>query len=358
MSRSPVKAAIQGRSGAWKRGMPDWLQRMLALLVVTLSSPVGNAAALGAKELAVIVNDRDPLSVAIADYYVQRRSIPAGNVVHVNLDPARSTLGAKEFATLKASIDIRVTRHVQAFALTWVRPYRVECMSIAAALALGFDADYCGEGCTATPPLLYFNSGSSRPFDDFGIRPTMSIAARRLEDAEALIDRGIAADGSQPAGTAYLVTTDDRSRNVRSALYRDALLLTGDRIRTEQIAKAEMRRKNDVLFYFTGAVEVDFDHIGFLPGAVADHLTSLGGVLDGLKQMSSLRWLEAGATGSYGTVVEPCNITTKFPNPGVLIHRYVAGDTLIEAYWKSVLMPAQGMFIGEPLATPFRGKRG
>jgi hypothetical protein len=32
---------------------------------------------------------------------------------------------------------------------------------------------------------------------------------------------------------------------------------------------------------------------------------------------------------------------------------YLAGDTLIEAYWKSVAMPAQGLFIGEPLAAPF-----
>jgi threonine synthase len=30
--------------------------------------------------------------------------------------------------------------------------------------------------------------------------------------------------------------------------------------------------------------------------------------------MSALRWLEAGASGSYGTVVEPCNHPAKFPD--------------------------------------------
>jgi hypothetical protein len=30
---------------------------------------------------------------------------------------------------------------------------------------------------------------------------------------------------------------------------------------------------------------------------------------------------------------------------------------LIEAYWKSVLMPGQGVFIGEPLARPYGGYR-
>jgi hypothetical protein len=86
---------------------------------------------------------------------------------------------------------------------------------------------------------------------------------------------------------------------------------------------------------------------------VADHLTSFGGQLTGSRQMSALRWLEAGATGSYGTVVEPCNLTAKFPDPGLLLAYYRRGDTLIEAYWRSVAMPDQGLFIGEPLARPW-----
>lgn len=30
-------------------------------------------------------------------------------------------------------------------------------------------------------------------------------------------------------------------------------------------------------------------------------------------------------------------------------------EMLIEAYWKSVAMPGQGIFIGEPLANPYGG---
>jgi uncharacterized protein (TIGR03790 family) len=86
---------------------------------------------------------------------------------------------------------------------------------------------------------------------------------------------------------------------------------------------------------------------------VADHLTSTGGDLLSTSQMSSLRWLEAGATASYGTVVEPCAFPAKFPDPVVMMKHYFAGQTLIEAYWKSVAMPGQGLFIGEPLARPF-----
>ena len=117
-----------------------------------------------------------------------------------------------------------------------------------------------------------------------------------------------------------------------------------------------IRERQDVMFYFIGASSVpELTTNSFLPGAIADHLTSYGGMLTNSPQMSSLRWLEAEATGSYGrTVVEPCNFLGKFPNVDVLMRHYLAGETLLEAYWKSVAMPAQGLFIGEPLATPFR----
>jgi hypothetical protein len=34
---------------------------------------------------------------------------------------------------------------------------------------------------------------------------------------------------------------------------------------------------------------------------------------------------------------------------------YLQGETLLEAYWKSVAMPGQGIFVGDPLARPFAG---
>ena len=108
------------------------------------------------------------------------------------------------------------------------------------------------------------------------------------------------------------------------------------------------------MFYFTGLARVRaLATYTFLPGAIADHLTSAGGRLTDSKQMSSLRWLESGATGSYGAVSEPCNFVEKFPRPNIVMERYLNGETLLEAYWKSVEWPGQGVFIGEPLARPF-----
>lgn len=316
-----------------------------------------SSTALTARDLAVIVNDSDPLSVAIADYYRQRRGIDAANLVHVRFDPTRTSLPAHEFRELRREVFARTPRQVQAYALTWARPYRVDCMSITTAFAVGFEPAFCSDRCTATRWSPYFNSNSRRPYEQLGLRPTMSIAALDLGRARELIDRGVSADGAL-AGTAYLLETSDLRRNVRAATYQDAQLMAGDAIPVQIVRAAALESKSDVMFYFIGAAEVPkLATNRFLPGAIADHLTSLGGELTGSLQMSSLRWLEAGATGSYGTVSEPCNLLGKFPNPGMVMRRYLAGETLIEAYWKSVAMPGQGLFIGEPLANPFGSDR-
>ena len=63
--------------------------------------------------------------------------------------------------------------------------------------------------------------------------------------------------------------------------------------------------------------------------------------------MSAIDWLNSGATGSYGTVVEPCNLLGKFPHPGLVMESYLRGATLIEAYWLGGyrLMRSEGRLI-------------
>ncbi|NNJ90635.1 MAG: hypothetical protein HKP55_03070 [Gammaproteobacteria bacterium] len=70
-----------------------------------------------------------------------------------------------------------------------------------------------------------------------------------------------------------------------------------------------------------------------------------------------MRWLESGATGSYGTIVEPCNFPMKFPDPDIFLDFYLFGESLLFSYWKSVKWPSEGLFIGEPLASPYAVKK-
>ncbi|MCA1978028.1 MAG: TIGR03790 family protein [Thiobacillus sp.] len=322
-------------------------------LLVSFDQP-----ALTAAQLGVIVNDDDPDSVALADYYMKKRDIPAANLIHVRFRPGRAALAREEFVNLKRQVDRKTPKRVQAYALAWTQPYRVDCMSITSAFAFGFDPAYCASGCKPTQASPYFNSSVTRPYDSYRIRPTMSLAASGVGEAKKLVDRGVAADGSNPAGSAYLVSTGDKNRNVRAADY-PAIRKALQPVLPVVIAETDaLENRRDVMFYFTGTTHVaGLDSNGYLAGAIADHLTSTGGELFGGSQMSILKWLEAGATGSYGTVVEPCNFPAKFPAPGLVMSHYLQGETLLEAYWKSVAMPGQGLFVGEPLARPYAGVR-
>ncbi|HHO68794.1 MAG TPA: TIGR03790 family protein [Gammaproteobacteria bacterium] len=308
--------------------------------------------------LGVVVNDDDPLSVRIADYYLRARGIPRRNLVHVRFRPA-SKLSPDVFRRVRAEALRQAHPGIQAWALTWALPYRVSCMSITSAFSFGFDRGWCSASqCAPTRRSPLFNADTPRPFSDLGVRPAMAIAATDFASARRLIDRGIAADGSDPDGTAWLVSTPDRARNVRAAGYAQVARQFRGWLKVGVVEADAIRDRDDVLFYFTGRVQVPgLDTLRFLPGAIADHLTSAGGVLDGTAQMSSLRWLEAGATGSYGTVVEPCNLPGKFPNPGLVMEHYTHGRTLLESYWAGVQQPGEGLFIGEPLAAPFDGQR-
>ncbi|MEQ1531138.1 MAG: TIGR03790 family protein, partial [Methylococcales bacterium] len=268
-----------------------------------------------------------------------------------------SVMSRQQFAKLKQQVDEHIPKHVQAQVLTWLQPFRVECMSITTAFAVGFDEAFCAKGCQETRRSPYFASTSSKPYNDFKWRPTMVLTGQSFTEVKQLIDRGIAADYSHPKGSAYLLKTTDQARSSRAVFFPIIAEAFKGMWPVYFLQQNSIEQRPDVMFYFTGLTQVP--NIGkntYLPGAVADHLTSTGGVLTGSNQMNILEWLKAGATASYGAVVEPCNFPDKFSNPGVLLHFYLRGNSLIEAYWKSVAEPGQGIFVGDPLAKPFAYK--
>ncbi len=311
------------------------------------------ARALDAAGLGVVINTADPASVEVGEYYVRRRGIPPANVAFVSL-PVADEIDRETFEAARDRVERALPPTVQALALAWTRPYRVACLSVTTAFAFGFDPAFCADGCRPTRRSPYFDSASAAPFRDLHLRPAMLLAGSSVAHAEATIDRGAAADSTFPTGTAYLLSTSDRARNTRASRYALVTALPLP-FRVRRVDADALRDARDVLFYFTGRASVDgLETLRFQPGAIADHLTSTGGVLNGTGQMSVLRWLDAGATASYGAVVEPCNFPMKFPQPSVVMAHYARGETLIEAYWKSVAWPGQGVFVGEPLAAPFR----
>jgi len=320
----------------------------------------GLSGPLDARHVAVVINSEDPLSEVIGTHYQRVRRIPPEQVLRVRFPPHRSSLDPGSFLAIRRQLLRNTPSRVQVYALAWAAPYRVGCQSITSAFSLGLHPGWCADGCSVTRISPYFARGEvSRPWDALRIRPSMLLAATNEAAGRALIDRGALADGSAPKGTIYLLSTSDYKRNSRLPQFKRAVQLSRSDLRVVLLHQDRLEGAPDVLGYFTGLAfvpAIDTNH--YLPGAIADHLTSLGGQLTDSPQMSALRWLEAGATASYGTVVEPCNFPAKFPDPGLALSYYRRGDTLIEAYWRSVAMPGQGVFIGEPLARPWPNGQG
>ncbi|RKZ65327.1 MAG: TIGR03790 family protein [Gammaproteobacteria bacterium] len=322
------------------------------LLLCCFASSV--AAKVTASQMAIVVNTRDADSILIADYYQKKRGIPQANVIRISMPAGKNSISEKKFNEIYRQIKKQTPDAVQYYALAWSKPFKVACMSMTSAVAFGFDRAFCAKGCKPTRRSGYYNADTELPNDDLNIRPAMMLAGSSLAQVRAMIDRGVASDRTKPEASAYLMSTTDKARNRRSWRYPVIKSLLSERINVELIKADVLKDKNDVMFYFTGLKRVaEIKSNQFLPGAIADHLTSSGGKLFGSRQMSILRWLDAGATASYGTVVEPCAFTQKFPNPGIVIERYLDGESLIEAYWKSVAWPGQGVFVGEPMASPY-----
>ena len=335
---------------------------VLCLLLAThaMSAPAASTPGpverdLQARQVAVIVNDEEANSLAVAAYYQQARQIPEENVVHVRIPHSPRRLTIEEFNTLKQQIESRLGPEIQAIVLVWTAPYAVECNSITAALTLGFDAKQCRNTCAPGKPSPYFDSISHHPYTDLGIRISMLLPTDSIERTKLLINRGVFSNFRLQPASAYFLITTDKQRSSRAQFFPPSRQLPSLQFQIKTLHQNEISGARDIMIYQTGLISVPkLDTLEFLPGALADHLTSSGGDLLGTNQMSSLRWLDAGATASYGTVSEPCNYWQKFPHPQVLLRHYLAGETAIEAYWKSVAWPTQGVVIGEPLAAPYR----
>jgi uncharacterized protein (TIGR03790 family) len=330
---------------------------LVTVIVLPLHSARCRAERLSADRLAVIYNLNDTSSGDVARLYAKQRAIPAANVLGVRI-PAVDVITPEAFAPLRDQIVSRLPTTVQSLLLVWSRPYAVGCMSITSAFAAGYRAAFCEPGCGDTTKNPLFDSSGWLPADTVGWWPAMLLPTGDIELARSVIQRGVASDRTAPRGTVYLIRTHDASRNVRAAAYATVDAALARRIDTNELNSPISRDVPDAIGYFTGEAQVgELSRLHFRPGAAADHLTSSGGVLYGGNQMSALAWLRQGATASYGTVSEPCNNPKKFPDPGVFFDHYLHGDTLLEAYWKSVAMPGQGLFIGEPLARPYASHR-
>lgn len=348
-----------------------------AILMIGLLLAVNRLWAGGSGlNVIVVVNQYSTNSVQLGNDYCEQRGVPPQNVLRltnwmggsVNWSPA--DFQSDLVNPLLAMVAGRgLTNQAQFVLLSMDIPYRVTDgsneNSTTAALFYGFKTNGAAVAGLASCSLPDDTSNSyaysELPFSEAApnTAATNAFLAMMLTDvslagAENTLLRGVAADESQPTQAVYLLKTTDEARSARFVEFDNAIFEeqvigneTLDRLSTESMDFTNLFGLQ------AGLATYSLNTNTFVPGALGDTLTSFAGyILDATSQTTALAFLEAGAAGSYGTIVEPCSYTQKFPDPVDYFYQ-ARGFSLAEAYYQSVLNPFQGLFVGEPLAAPF-----
>ena len=154
-----------------------------------------------------------------------------------------------------------------------------------------------------------------------------------------MIDRSVTVDGTFPAGTFYFMQTTDEVRSgVRDGSFPAMVqALTGLGFAAEIVEADLPVGRHDCVGIMTGRASLPLDSVDLtiLPGAFCDHLTSYAGHFDTGSQTKMSRWIVKGASGTFGTVQEPCAYWGKFPHARMHWH-YASGLSLGEAVFRSL----------------------
>jgi uncharacterized protein (TIGR03790 family) len=347
------------------------------------------ALALGPHEVLVLANARSADSVEIARAFMRQRNVPDINLVRLELPPAAAgspaQVSPEEFTRYiwePAGRQMR-ERGIDAHILAWVYstdfPVRLKTEPEISIQGITFlrnrlppqrqvDRGLYGSPLYAGPDGLPGEAHFPQTFDVYRewLGEDMPLPSMMLgitgtrgntkEEVLQCIRNGAASDGSFPQGTVYFVTNTD----VRSTCRQWLFPLARDELRVLDV-EAEVtgtfpEGRDDVLGLMIGAAVVEPGKAGrYLPGCMAEHLTSTAGMFHHPDQTKLTAWIRAGATASAGTVSEPFSIWTKFPNGRFYVH-YASGCSMIESFFQSVRCPLQLLVVGEPLAAPWASR--
>lgn len=177
-----------------------------------------------------------------------------------------------------------------------------------------------------------------------------------LPEIVSYLRRSAKADATFPRGTVYYVRNDDiRSKTRHSAFPEAVEQLERLGVRGEIVFGVMPKEKGDCQGVMMGTAQFRWSESGseIRPGAICDHLTSLGGVMHRNGGQTPLsEFLRYGAAAASGTVTEPFAIQEKFPLAMLHVH-YARGCTAAEAFYQSVYGPYQLLIVGDPLCRPW-----
>lgn len=386
-----------------------------ALGVVILGLVAATAVAGGGPEnVLLVVNANSDDSKTIANHYIQLRQIPASNVLYVDwkggverasADSFRKRILAKVLQAVQQRrltpqidyvvyssdfpwrLDIRsffpegkappgvrpfasltgatylwqfVKESVPAItspATNWYAPDTdaknlITCQEIGRVQSRGFRSRYAW-----TP------NGSRAKGDSPGQHYLLSTmlgvtsgSGNTVQEVVSYLQRAALADGTRPRGTVYFMKNNNVRSQTRHECYDEiAAQLVAMGVSARVVKGTIPRRAKDIIGLTVGTARFDLASADdtILPGAICEHLTSLGGVLQTDSGQTPLtEFLRYGAAGASGTVAEPGAVQAKFPLPSLHLH-YARGCSLAESFYQSVTGPYLLLIVGDPLCQPW-----
>lgn len=391
--------------------------------MLLLASAVVSAGG-GPANVLVLYNQDAPASLALAQDYAGARSVPDGHLCGVpGVDPLATELSFSDADdTIRQSLLGCLDRlpqpdEIDVLVLCKGLPYRVDLgvgvvsldallqvhqMEASGGLLAGQDhqgniaivaPDFVGgawgqgDATLENPSMGYYMATSSlvraqewpRGFTRAGAgrypgwdwSGNLFVVARldgwTYDDAHALVERGVAADGTFPDAELLCMHGADAARGARDPECEFAVrMLQGAGVdgATWLPDHDPQLSGHTLAAMLTGAASLreGIDGNTYVPGAFVDNITSYGAVPQNWvcegdtcpaneSQTSIARWIRAGATVVHGTVAEPYNAV--FPNAGLLLlwtQGYSIGESVLYnqkfLYWMNLVA-------GDPLTAPW-----
>ena len=388
---------------------------LLALLGVLEVAVAPSAwAGGGPTTTLIVVNEDSPTSLSIGAEYARMRQIPTTHICRLRDIPHRRVITIDQFRErvwtpiaaylerhgLESTIDCIAYSTDFPFGVNFDADFKeprqgpvprvasLNSMTFLARRVMEKDRNYAGDEvnkyCRTQRGSVYASHGfrssfewirnkrpvyapelDSEPLDRYWLSVLLGFSGLQGNTTEEILSylrTGREVDGTHPKGTVYMMMNDDARTVPRKPMFDEALEELAKRKRKAQVlTKGEKgedgripMKRGDILGLVAGIANFDWPKYEstLVPGAIAEHLTSYGGRLDGSGQTKLTAFLRAGAIGSSGAVAEPTALWWKFPTPFLHAH-YADGCSMAEAFYQSVSGPYQLLIVGDPLARPF-----
>jgi uncharacterized protein (TIGR03790 family) len=358
------------------------MKRGLILLLAWLLLPLGGWG-IGPHEILILINTNSPDSIRLGETYARLRRVPDANVISIGTSTGASmsvaAFNAQIFEPALAESKRRgVAAHVQAWVYAPGFPWRIDGNPALSLTGLTFLRGMLPTGNAWTggdwlspyfagpqsPAERGFDSrsfdvlsdwmGSEHPLPGWVLAHTGG-RGLTVEEAGAMLVRGIDSDATRPDGFFCYITNSDVRTRTREWQFRGAVEELADMGFSAVVTNRLPAGIRPVAGLLMGSAVFDPAGVRLSPGALVDNLTSYGAAFDSPNQTKCTVWLATGAAGTGGAVTEPMSYWTKFPNARLLVHA-ASGCTAVESVYQSIRQPLQYLPMGDPLAAPWKPK--